>query len=70
MCVEKHILTQTLKFFNSVGLQWEVKICVLNKFLSEADASGFDLLHCSSLWSPWKTKPLLSLAQLLSTENF
>lgn len=44
MCVEKHIfLGSNPKVSNSVDLQWEVKICVSHKFLSEVDASGFDL---------------------------
>ena len=45
MCVEKHIfLGSNPKVSNSVDLQWEVKVCISNKFLSEVDASGFDLV--------------------------
>lgn len=44
MCVEKHIfLGSNPKVSNSVDLQWVVKICISNKFLSEVDAAGFDL---------------------------
>lgn len=62
-CVWKNIfLGSNPKVSNSVDLQWEVKICVLNKFLSEADASDFDLTLLQFMKSLGKyQKPLLSL---------
>lgn len=58
MCVEKYtFLDSNPKVSNSVDLQWEVKICISNKFLSEVDAVGFDLtlrITAPVYEVPWK----------------
>ena len=67
MCVEKHIfLGSNPKVSNSVDLQWEVKVCISNKFLSEVDASGFDLvlrITAPVYEVPWKISETIVYAK-------